>query len=50
VPAADLANEAASAARRRSTLDARARTATKMLVREPALEAIRAGTASELGS
>ncbi|MGB3052658.1 MAG: crotonase/enoyl-CoA hydratase family protein [Polyangiales bacterium] len=50
VPVAELANEAASAARRLATLNARAHAQTKLLVRERALEAIRAGTASELGS
>jgi enoyl-CoA hydratase len=50
VPAADLAKEAASAARGLRKLNARAHAQTKLLVREHALEAIRAGTASELGS
>ena len=50
VPLADVAKEAASAARGLSKLNARAHAQTKLLVRERALEAIRAGTASELGS
>jgi len=50
VPVADLAKEAASAARGLAKLNARAHAQTKLLVRDRALEAIRAGTAGELGS
>lgn len=50
VPAADLADEAAGAARALGKLNARAHAQTKLLVREAALQAIGAGTASELGS